>query len=196
MTEAIDLLARQDALQREADAVLEDIDLIARISALGRPVRTGASALGLMVARDIDVTTLCPSLDVAGVFELGRRLSLHPRVRRLTFRNDTGHWNTDPNYPDGLYWRVEYVSDAGEEWTLDLWFILEGATQFDLEHMRTLPPRLTDEARADILRIKQAVHGQTPAVRSYRVYEAVLDHGVRTVEEFQRHLQMSASAAG
>jgi len=57
-----ELLARQDALKAEAAAVLDDLDLIARISGVGRPIRTGSAALGLMVARDIDVTSLCPNL--------------------------------------------------------------------------------------------------------------------------------------
>ena len=151
------LLERQDALQAEAMSILADLDLFVLLRRLGAPTHTGSSALGLMVRRDIDVTTVCPSLDVEGAFDIGRSLAQHPRVRRLTFRNDTGHWRTGDEYPDGLYWLVEHLTDAGAEWSLDLWFIAEGTTQHDLEHMKTLPGRLDDENRLAILRIKTAM---------------------------------------
>jgi len=68
---------------------------------------------------------------------------------------------------------------AGDEWTLDIWFIHEDSQQFDLVHLESLPPRLTDEKRLAILRIKEACLGR-PWYSSYGIYVAVLDHGVRT----------------
>lgn len=115
----------------------------------------------------------------------------HPRVHRLNFRNDTGRWRTEPQYPDGLYWSVKYRTDAGDDWNLDLWFLLEGTTQFDLQHIESLPARLTPSARLAILRIKEAWY-RLPAygsqVHSYDIYEAVLDHGVSSPEEFESWL--------
>jgi hypothetical protein len=186
-----EVLERQDALQAEAAAILSDLDLLATIGAVGTPVQTGSAALGLMVARDIDITTLCPTLAAEPIFEVVRPLATHPRVRRLAFRNDTGHWNIDPRYPDGLYWMIEYVTGAGIEWNFDLWFLQEQTTQFDLEDIRSMPPRLTPEARLAILRIKEARHGLERDRRSFRIYEAVLDHGVRTLDEFGRYLERS-----
>lgn len=187
-----DLLARQVALQTEADAVLDDLGLIARLGVVGRPVRTGSSVLGLMVQRDIDVTVLCPSLDSAAVFAIGGAFASHPNVQRLRFRNDTGRWNMDPDYPDGLYWAVDYRTETGQAWNLDLWFLLEGTTQFDLEHVISLPPRLTPEARMAILRIKDAWNdhpGYGSDIHGYDIYEAVLDHGVRTPDSFETYLR-------
>ncbi len=68
---------------------------------------------------------------------------------------------------------------------------LEGTTQWDLEHVKTLPGRLTPETRAAILRIKEAVYADTSRPRgpSYGIYEAVLDHGIRTPEAYQRYLE-------
>ncbi len=185
----IELFARQDALQAQAVDILADLDAFALLRSVGKATQTGSSALGLMVARDIDITTLCPSLELTPVFELGHRLAAHPRVRRLTFRNDTGRWNTESVYPDGLYWLVEYVADPDITWTIDLWFLREGTTQFDLEHMKTLPGRLTPETRAAILRIKEAVFADTSRPRgpSYAIYEAVLDHGIRSPEAYARY---------
>jgi hypothetical protein len=186
-----DLLVRQDMLNAEATDVLADLDLFDRLETVGRPVQTGSLALGLMVWRDIDVTVLCPTLAVAPIFEALRPLALHPSVRRLQFRNDSGRWNADPAYPDGLYWGVDYRAQQDQDWKLDLWFLREGTTQFDLQHIESLPPRLTPESRLAILRIKDVWQRRPEygsAVRSYDIYEAVLDHDVRTLEEFEAYL--------
>jgi hypothetical protein len=180
-------IAREAARQVEARAVLADLDLFAVLGAVGRPILTGGCALGVMVRHDIDVTTLCPSLDVGTLFAAGGTLAAHPRVGRLTFRNDTGRWNTDHAYPDGLYLGVRYRSDAGDDWNLDLWFLREGTTQFDLEHLRTILPRLDREARVAILRIKETLVDSAPygtEVHGHDVYAAVLDGGVRTPDGF------------
>ena len=186
-----ELVARQTALQAEAAAAIADLDLFPLLATVGRPVQTGSVALGLMVWRDIDVTILCPTLDPDVALEPLRSLAVHPRVRQVQFRNDTGAWNVDPAYPDGLYLGLDYRPTAEQTWKLDLWFLVEGTTQFDLEHIESLPPRLTPETRLAILRIKDAWHRRPEyrsVVRSYDIYAAVLDHGVRTPDEFAAHI--------
>ena len=181
-------LERQQQLQDEAAAVLADLALLPLLRQLGEPVQVGSVALGLMVVRDIDVTVLCPELDAARIFDVVRPLVSHPRVRELRFRNDTGDWNVDPDYPDGIHWSPRYRSDAGDDWTLDLWFIHEQSRQLDLDHLESLPPRLTPETRLAILEIKEACLGR-PWYSSYGIYSAVLDDGVRSPEAFRAHIE-------
>ena len=175
-------------MQDQAAAVLADLELLPLLGQFGRPVQVGSVPLGLMVARDIDLTVLCPDLDAARIFDAARPLAAHPRIRELRFRNDTGAWNVDPAYPDGLYWGPRYRTAAGEDWTIDVWFIHEQSRQFDLEHLESLPPRLTPETRLAILEIKEACLGR-PWYSSYGIYAAVLDHGVRTPEAFRGYLE-------
>ncbi|GII25086.1 hypothetical protein Pme01_46830 [Planosporangium mesophilum] len=185
-----ELLRQQDELRAEADAISADLHLDELLPAVGDPVRVGSAALGLMVRRDLDVTVVCPALDAAttgAVAQIGARLAVHPRVRQVQFRDDTGVWNTDPAYPDGLYLGLRYRSPQGRDWTLDIWFVDEPERQPDLAHLRVIPPRLTLDLRVAILRIKEAwadspEYGRT--VRSYDVYRSVLDDGVRTPEQF------------
>ncbi|GAA1076957.1 hypothetical protein [Nocardiopsis composta] len=184
------LLDEERLLQAEAEEVAADLRLDERLSALGDPVRVGAAALGVLVRRDLDVTVACPRLDAAAhraVADLGARLSRHPRVREVLIRDDTGAWNTDPAYPDGLYLGVRYRSPQGRDWTLDLWFVDEPERQPDLAHLRELGPALTPRLRAAVLAIKRALLDRpgpgTPA-GSHRVYRAVVEDGVRTPEEF------------
>ncbi|RLU83569.1 hypothetical protein CTZ27_28120 [Streptomyces griseocarneus] len=181
------LMKGQEALRAEADEVAGDLGLAELLARCGEPVRVGSSALGLMVRRDIDITVICPALDPAAkraVADVGAVLAVHDRVRQVRFRDDTGHWNTDPRYPDGLYLGVEYRSRGGHAWTLDIWFVDEPGRQPDLAHVRSLPPRLDDVSRGAILRIKHALVAREDGAAGYDVYRAVLDHGVTTVEEF------------
>jgi hypothetical protein len=185
---AEEMLQRQDALQSEATAVCGDLGLDELLSAVGQPVRVGSSALGLMVARDVDITVICPALGPAtaeAVAGIGARLAVHQRVRQVRFRDDTGHWNTDPAYPDGLYLGLDYRSRPGHDWNLDIWFVDEPGRQPDLAHLTTLAPRLTPEARLAILRIKQARADRGAKMRGFDVYRAVLDDEVRTPEQFE-----------
>ncbi|UYB38609.1 hypothetical protein SLV14_000990 [Streptomyces sp. Je 1-4] len=182
------LAARQQELQAEADAVAADLDLVRLLSTRGEAVRVGSAALGLMVLPDLDITVVCPELEAdtrRAVAGIGAELAVHDRVRQVTFRDDTGEWNTDPRYPDGLYLNIHYRSRAGRDWTLDIWFVDEPDRQPDLAHARTLPPRLTDAHRAAILRIKQVLASRAGArVPSYEVYRAVLDGEVTTADAF------------
>ncbi|RJL33952.1 hypothetical protein [Bailinhaonella thermotolerans] len=194
-----ELLRRQEELRAEAEAVFEGLGLAERLAPFGEVVRVGSAALGLMVWRDLDLTVVCPELDVAAVARAGAAIAAHPWTRRVDFRNDTGEWNTDPAYPDGIYLGVGCRGPAGEEWRLDIWFVDEPERQPDLAHVRELPPRLTPEARAAILLIKdewarRPEYGQ--AVRSVDVYTAVLDHGVRTPAGFERWLRDRPPAGG
>ena len=58
--EPTELLARQRALQTEAEHVRAQLDLARVLGAVGDPVLVGSAALGLMAWRDLDITVVCP----------------------------------------------------------------------------------------------------------------------------------------
>lgn len=192
MAELEDLLARQFQLQAEADAVAEELNLIPSLQAAGTPFKVGSAALGLMTWRDLDMTVVCSKLDIAAVSGIASRWMSDPRIRQMKFMNDTGSWNADPTYPDGYYAGLDYLSDNGSRWSLDIWFVDDPEKQPDLRHLRTLPGRLNEEAVLSILRIKtvwasKAEYGKQ--VKSFDIYTAVLDNHVRTPDEFERWLR-------
>jgi hypothetical protein len=190
MTTHGDILHRQDELQVEANAVALDLRLDELLGTVGDPVRVGSAALGLMVRRDLDITVVCRTLDAAAtaaVGQIGAHLALHESVWQVQLRNDTGRWNTDPAYPDGLYLGLRYRPPGGDDWNLDIWFVDQPERQPDLAHLTSMPARLTPAARTSILQIKRSIADSQQAggkVRSYLVYTAVLDYGVQTPEQF------------
>jgi hypothetical protein len=192
--DADELLRRQAELQAEARAVEADLQLDELLGAIGNVNRVGSAALGLMVWRDLDLTVVCPKLALEPVTAAVARLAAHPRVNTISFRNDSGHWRTNPDYPDGLYLGVGYRSPAAAMWKLDIWFVDEPERQPDLAHLRRMPEKLTTEARTTILAIKSAWASRPEygkSVMSVDIYRAVLDDGVRTLEAFDEWQQHS-----
>lgn len=188
MTEA--LVARQQRLQDEASDLRVELGLDAILGAIGEPVVVGSAALGLMTWRDLDITVVCEQLDIHAVLDANNQIGALPQVREVRFRDDTGRWNTDPTYPDGFFLGIACTARTGKVWSIDLWFVDEPDRQPDLAHLASLPPRLDDDTRTAILTIKD-VWCTSPAygseVTSHEIYEAVLDHGVRTLDGFAAH---------
>ncbi len=183
-----DMLETQRQLQTEADKVVGVLNLNELLSEIGRPTRVGSSAMGLMVRRDIDITVACAKLDkdaLAAFAGIGAKLIQRSDcVVATRFRNDCGRWNIEPEkYPDGLYLWLSVVMPDAAKWTVDIWLVDNPERQPDLAHLSTLLPRLTDTDRNTILKIKQAL--VESKISSALVYEAVMDHGVRSVAEFE-----------
>jgi hypothetical protein len=188
--EETELLARQRALQEEAEQVRTRLDLDRVLGAVGNPVLVGSAALGLMVWRDIDTTVVCQSLEKRAVLAAATELAAHQDVKTMQFRDDSGRFNQEPEkYPDGLYIGLRFHPAETAEWTLDLWFVDDPDRQPDLAHLQAMPKRLTDETRLAILRIKtlwstRPEYGKS--VSSWDIYTAVLDHDVRDTGDFDK----------
>jgi len=114
-----------------------------------------------------------------------------PACARCSSATTPAPGNTDPTYPDGLYLGLQYRSQQDQDWTLDLWFVDQPDRQPDLAHLQDLLPALTPTRRATILAIKQArcsLPEHRSKASSYDAYRAVLEHGVRTTEQFDQWL--------
>lgn len=189
-----ELLDAQSQLQIEADEVVRMLGLDALLRTIGRPTRVGSSAMGLMVRRDIDITVACDRLTqdaVVAFSQIAVQMILRTDcVTAVRFRNDTGHWNIEPEkYPDGLYLWLSVQTPTKTTWTLDIWLVDKPERQPDIRHLTTLLPRLSEADREVILQIKTVLAATAHNVTktpSALVYEAVMDHGVRTYQEFEK----------
>lgn len=189
--QAAQLLQRQSALQDEAQSVLEELDLVRLLSAAGTLRQVGSSVLGLMVWRDIDLAVSSPGLDIERAYELMRPLYTHPRVKQVRYLNESSLYNpTGLQLHERYYFAVHYDSQAGSEWKIDISFWLgEGIHPEPVQE--ALEQQLTPETRLAILWIKDIWY-RLPTYRhdvcSTHIYDAVLQHGVRTPGEFDGYL--------
>ncbi len=183
------LLARQqDELHNEGERVLVDLQIEPLLSALGAVRFVGSYALGLMVWRDIDITVFCDTYDPDTCFEALRPLVRHPRVKKLRWDNERGKLHATDWLPDGYYWGVRYWTDERVEWKLDIWLMPRDTESAKLKEFEAFQAALTPETCRAILRIKDAWRAN-PDYRSMAVYDAVLKHGARTVDDLRDYLQ-------
>lgn len=186
--QAYALARQQDELHSEGEQVLADLQIESLLSALGSVRFVGSYALGLMVWRDIDVAVFCDAYDPDTCFEALRPLVRHPRVKKLRWDNERGRMHATDWLPDGYYWGVRYWTDANIEWKLDIWILPREAEAARLREFEAFQAALTPDTRSAILRIKDAWRAN-PDYRSMAVYDAVLTHGARTIEDLRAYLQ-------
>jgi hypothetical protein len=172
------LLRRQQVRQRAAREILGRLRLLDSWAEAGVPKLVGAAAYGLMVAPDIDIEIFCDVPTVDPGFAIVSELAREPSIWKVRFSNELDR-------PDrGLYWQLRYRADDAEVWKVDMWLLGHdhpGPRSVDL--VEPMKRALTDETRAAILEIKEALFGQ-PGVHSIEIYEAVLEDGVRSATEF------------
>src|SRR5262249_8673430 len=118
-----ELLYRQEALQAEARQVTAELDLLNRLARAGELQQCGSSLSGLMVWRDLDFIIAALRRSGEEVWEIMRPLLVHPRMRRLEYRNETGGFNDSGGAAQERYYFVLYYrSGTGAEWKIDLSF--------------------------------------------------------------------------
>ena len=90
------------------------------------------------------------------------------------------------------YFVVHHRTEARCEWKIDVSLWSPESPPGPLAHAEELRRRLAPETRLAILWIKGAWHrlpSYPELVGGMDIYEAVLKHGVRTPEQFGRHLR-------
>jgi hypothetical protein len=173
-----ELLHRQAVRQHAAEAILARLGLMERWAEVGVPKLVGAVAYGLVVAPDIDIEIYCDVPTVDPGFAIVSELAQQRAIWKVRFSNELDRADK------GLYWQLRYRAADAEVWKLDMWLLGHdhpGPRSVDL--VEPMKRALTDETRAAILGIKEALLGQ-PHVHSMEIYEAVLDDGVRSATEF------------
>ncbi|NGO67028.1 hypothetical protein [Streptomyces boncukensis] len=172
-------LQRQDARQEQAHSVMKALQPLQRWAQFGWPKLCGAMSYDLLVAPDIDIE-IYGTLRVETGFSLVSAWAQDPAVDRILFLNAVDE-------PDaGLGWEVRYRVH-GVPWTVQMWLLptdYDGPRSADLvEPMRAA---LSSGTRSTILCIKERLVARGTEYRSIDVYRAVLDDGVKDIDEYDR----------
>lgn len=191
-TSAATLLRRQEALQAEAQQLIVHLDLFTLLSHAGKPEQIGSSVSGLMVWRDLDFNVLCAHRNLSLVFETMQPLLVNPHVTRLDYANESGaHVPAELQGDERYYFVLFYETEAGHLWKIDISFWLSEKDRSQLAYLEYLSHHLTEETRLAILWIKdiwQHLPEYPYQVGGFDIYEAVLEHGVRTPAQFKAYL--------
>ena len=130
-----------------------------------------------------------PTFPVDNTFEIMHPLLTHPRVKQVRYLHQSDHFKL-ADLDERYFFMVYYERPGEAEWKLDISFWLDEGVRPEPLH-EAIEQQLTPETRLTILRIKNVWY-QLPAYRvevaSTDIYDAVLQHGVRTLTEFDQYL--------
>ncbi|MCK4304793.1 MAG: hypothetical protein KAY24_11200 [Candidatus Eisenbacteria sp.] len=190
------LLGLDESLRSEADRML-------RLSGLGRVLRlegfeaVGSYAMRTMTWRDLDFERVEDTPDWNRHWQLGARLAEINWVWKFSC---TDAYRQPSGTDQGLYWGLRLSDPAGGPvWKVDLWTLGQEEFAKGSPNRARWANLLTDEARFHILAIKEVVCGLPEYRRemlSVHIYEAVLDSGVREIEEFKRWWRAREQSVG
>lgn len=189
---AEELLRRQDALQAEAARAIAELDLMSLVARAGRAESIGSLVSGLMVWRDIDLVVVSPELSVNGAWEVMWPIISRPEITRVSYANESGHLNASGRSNDDRhYFVIHYETADRDDWKIDITFWLTEGRRDQRDRALALHG-LPRESRISILWLKDVWH-RLPTypyrVGGVDIYDAVLEHGVRTPEEFDAYLR-------
>jgi hypothetical protein len=185
------LLERAVALTAEAVELVDRIDLTSHFKAFGDPVVIGSAISGLMVTRDLDVMFTAPKATPFEVFVALAGISGDGRLLTADFRDERGDRRPTSTITDErLYVVGEYLLGA-QIWKVEITIWLHAVDRPHRAAAEALR-NVSAEQRLAILRIKD--HWQhSPSypyvVSGMDVYAAVLEHDVRTSNEFSSYLR-------
>ena len=179
-----ELLERQATLQAESRELAAKHGLEPLLERLGRVIPVGSAVTGLMVWRDLDYMVDAPGVAAADVWDAFRPLT--HACQRLAYTDETGELvgETAPFERHYFVFRLD-------GWKLDISVWTNGSPQ-EVEDYQEKLRKLAVPTRLAILRIKDASHTRPEypeVVGGFGVYEAVLEHGVLTAEEFEAYVE-------
>jgi hypothetical protein len=167
--------------------VIAGLDLAALVGDAGPLLVTGSFVSGLMCWRELDVMVLAgrdfAPKDVMGLLA---RIVRRPGVTGLDYRDERGPRCVTGQLRDERY-HVTLTVDYAGGWQIDLTLWLHDLHRNVTRWHEELRERITAEQRIAVLRIKDHWHRQ-PAyphhVGGLDIYTAVLDDGIRTLDQF------------
>jgi len=188
----MDLIFQQDNLQKQANKILSELNLVEILSEIGEVKIVGSLALGLMVWPDIDIDVCLEEIKNEGYFKVVQYLFIQPNIKKLVISDDR-NLSEDlkiRGIPQSIYLGVIYKIDE-QEWKIDIRFVLSLLDRAE-EYIKVTLPKLTAVNKEIILDIKNQLflHPEylNKKLSSVDIYNAVLDQGIKNITEFKEYL--------
>jgi len=182
------LLEKQNILQRQANEVLDSLNLIKVLSKYGEAKIVGSLALGLMTWPDIDIDLKSKvEINDQDYFEIVKYVFGQENIKKLTLIDNRESF--EKNRPRSMYLGISYNLN-GIDWKIDIRY-LDSVDAWAEDNLKQIKARLTEAKVKAILEIKTAFHNHPKYRREFSgitIYEAVLYKNISTVEEFKEYL--------
>lgn len=144
-------LERSAAIRKEADVIIETINLYGILSPCKRIQMIGSYFLDTMIYPDIDLYV--SKVSIKQLFEFGERFAQHPLVYEVVFQK-----SQEPDLPGDLYLkpRIKY-GNWGHPWKIDIWSLDEKIIDEKMEEMYHFKEKMTEDIRKKIIRYKYSI---------------------------------------
>ncbi|MCL4417195.1 MAG: hypothetical protein M1365_10945, partial [Actinobacteria bacterium] len=151
----MDLLKKEEELQKGARKVLEKLDLIELLSKHGKPKIVGSVAFRLMTWKDIDIVVIVDKLNKQNIAEISAIL-IKKSSRRIDFTvTDNRKEDGLGKIPRGIYLGLKYFGDDIKDvsryeavkdivWKIDIHFVLKDSSR-SIATIEKIKSQLTEE---------------------------------------------------
>jgi hypothetical protein len=176
-------------IKDEADDILYRQELLTILSKYGVPYITGSYSLNLMTWRDLDIYIQKDNMNEAEFFQLGAEINKRYQPVKMSYRNE--RITQTKGLPFGLYWGVYFGNERKDAWKIDIWAVNENECGRLLKFCDDIAAKLTPSSTQNILTIKSNCWQDPDYRRSYAssdIYDAVLEKGITSLEEFRSYL--------
>ncbi len=184
----LDLIQNSKNLFVSANEILKKTEAIEIFSKLGKVEIIGSLRLNLMYRRDIDLLVISEEVEKDKAIETTKEF-LDKGIFQTVALAD---YQTFPAYdmPLGFYWEL-IISHEKQNWKFDVWYLKpnERYTKLVSDSIEKFEKLLSanPEKAEIILQIKKAYFDGVKykdKVKSFDIYNAVLERGVNSAEEF------------
>jgi hypothetical protein len=162
----------------EAELILKELNLLSFLNQHGEARVVGSVALDLIVKPDLDVHLLIKSKDLMPTtYAITEYLLGQSKIQEVRL--------TDWRDKNGIKIGIDAYSMSSGDWSIDIWVTNDQSTTA-FEYVEMLNSTLSDKQRQIILEIKTYFHnlGQLRNGLSLKIYNDVLENGIKTVAEF------------
>ncbi len=186
-----ELSAEQTRLHSQADKMLKETGILDIFAKYGEVSPIGGSYdYGLMVYPDLDMDIISDQLSKSDFVGLAGDLLASNFIRKVSVVDNVAFTGTKVGMPKG-YWLGIEIPFEGDKWGIDLWLQThEWANKFDedFDNYKAKLSGISQEQIAAILSIKYHLirlgkYGKNGSM-SFNVYDAVLDNGILSFEDF------------
>jgi hypothetical protein len=174
-------------LQKDADALLENLNLVDILSKFGRVEIGGSYIYGTMADEDIDIAVIVESEDFS--YELRQLImEILLKLKSLDGIAMTDRYHHQKKGAPKGFWFGPIIIFKQSKWNIDIWFVTENeklSHHNSALHKRML--NISEKQRQAILQIKYDAlqsnlkeKGET----STEIYSAVLNEGATNLKDF------------
>ncbi len=186
------LVEQARILKSTAESLLEESNLLLRLTPLGKIEIIGSLRLGLMCRKDIDLLVISKKVNRKKAVEAAKNLLNDGYFQTVELMD----YQQFPEYdfPLGFYFGLRVPIQA-EYWKLDVWYLRpdEAYTQLVLTSLDRFEAELSQNPfkAGIVLEIKQHYFDgikYRDGIKSVNIYKAVFEANVTGVEDFKKYV--------